>query len=156
MRYAALLILISVLAGCNVTPKNPGNGDENVQINATENGQVTFNLPFASGQVKLPEGAMKSGDFDIDGVKMIPGGTISGFNVDAGNKGGTVNLAFKAPAAPGEVRAYFLDQFKAKGIAATSTGDSVSGKTKDGDAFVIRVEPAAAGSSGTIRIQSND
>ncbi len=156
MRFAALLILVPTLAGCNVSPKNPANGDENVQINATENGQVTFNLPFASGQVKLPEGAMKSGDFDIDGVKMIPGGTISGFNVDAGNKGGTVNLAFKAPAAPGEVRAYFLDQFKAKGIAATSIGDAVSGKTKDGDTFVIRVEPAATGSSGTIQIQSND
>ena len=155
MRTMALLVLVPLLAGCNVDTKNPADNDENVTINAAENGQVTFNLPFASGQVKLPEGMMKDGEFDIDGVKMIPGGTMSGLNVDAGDKGATVHLAFKAPASPDNVRAYFLDQFKEKGVTASAAGTAVSGTTKDGDPFVIDVEPAGQGSTGTITIQSD-
>ena len=156
MRLAALLIFAPLVAGCNVHSRNPADGDENVTINASENGQVTFNVPFVSGQMKLPEGAFHNGDFDIDGVKMMPGATISGFNVDAGDKRATVNLAFKAPAAPEDVRAYFVGQFKAKGIEAAAAGDSVSGKTKDGDPFVITVRPAGQGSEGTIRVQDDD
>ena len=155
MRLAALLVLAPLVAGCNVDTKNPADGDENVTINASENGQVSFNLPFASGQVKLPEGAMNHSDFDIDGVKMMPGATVTGFSVFAADKGATVHFAFKAPASPDQVRAYFLDQFKAKGIEAAVAGNSVSGKSKDGDPFVIDVEPAAQGSTGKITIQSD-
>lgn len=155
MKPIAFLMLAALLAGCNVHSKSPA-GDENVSIKADENGQVSFNVPFASGQVKLPEGAMKSGDFDIDGVKMIPGGTITGFNLDAGHQGGTVHFAFNAPASPENVRAYFADEFKRKGVEAAVAGTSVSGKTKDGDRFVISVEPAPQGSQGTITIQSKD
>ena len=156
MRFAALLVVVPLVAGCNVHSKNPADGDENVMINASENGQVTFNVPFASGQVKLPEGTFHNGDFDIDGVKMMPGATVSGFNVNAGDKKATVNLAFKAPAAPEDVRSYFLDQFKAKGIEASAVGNSVSGKTKDGDPFIITVQAAGQGSEGTIKVQDDD
>src|SRR4051794_18620824 len=154
MRIAAFLILLPLIAGCNVHSKNPAAGDDKVTINAAENGEVTFNLPFASGQVKLPEGALGHGDFDIDGVKMIPGATITGFNLEAGDKGGTVNFAFKAPGSQETVRAYFADQFRQKGVNASVEGTSVSGKTRDGDPFVIRVEPAGTGSQGSIAIQS--
>ncbi len=156
MRIAAFLALVPLLAGCNVHSKNPADGDENVSIKADENGQVTFDVPFANGQVKLPAGAMSHSDFDIDGVKMIPGGTITGFNVDAGKKGGTVDFTFRAAASPQDVRSYFVDQFKAKGMDAAASGDSVSGKTKDGDPFVITIRPAAQGSEGTIKVQDND
>ena len=155
MRSLALVMLVPLVAACNVDTKNPANGDENVTINASENGQVTFNVPFASGQVKLPEGAMNHSDFDIDGVKMMPGATVTGFSVFAADKGATVHFAFKAPASPDEVRSYFLDQFKAKGVEAAVAGNAVSGKTKDGDAFTIDVEPAAQGSQGKITIQSD-
>ena len=155
MRSLALLVLVPLVAGCNVDTKYPKDGDENVMINASENGQVTFNVPFASGQVKLPEGMMKDGDIDIDGVKMIPGGTMSGFNVDAGDKGATVHLAFKAPGSPDNVRAYFLEQFKAKGVVAAASGTAVSGTTRDGNPFVIDVEPVGQGSQGTITIQAD-
>jgi hypothetical protein len=156
IRTAFLLGGVAALAACNVHHKNPADGDENVMINADENGQVTFNVPFASGQVKLPQGMMENGDFDIDGVKMIPGGKITGFNVDAGDKRSLVNLAFKAPGSPDQVRAYFVDQFKQKGVDAAVAGDSISGKTKDGSDFVIAVQPAEQGSTGTIKIQDND
>jgi hypothetical protein len=156
MNRFALVLLLPLLAACNVHSKNPATGDENVTINADESGQVSFNLPFMNGTVKLPEGALHNGEFDIDGVKMIPGGKITGFNVNAGEKASTVNIAFRAPAAPDEVRAYFIDQFKRKGVEAARAGDAISGKDKDGDAFVIRVQPAAGGSTGTIAIQDQD
>jgi hypothetical protein len=156
MRLVALLMLVPLVAGCNVQPKNPGGGDESVSIKADDNGQVTFNVPFASGQVKLPEGTMNHGNFDIDGVKMMPGATITGFSVFARDKGATVHFAFKSPASAENVRAYFAEQFKEKGVEAAAAGNAVSGKTKDGDSFVINVEPAAQGSTGTIAIQSDD
>jgi len=155
IRTALVLAGVAMLAACNVHHKNPADADENVSIKADENGQVTFNVPFASGQVKLPEAMMQNGDIDIDGVKMMPGATMTGFNVDAGDKGALVHMAFKAPASPDNVRSYFLDQFKAKGVKAAVAGTAVSGETNDGDPFVIDVQPAGGGSQGTISIQSD-
>jgi len=156
MRLATLLILIPVAAGCNMHSKNPADGDENVSIKADENGQVAFDVPFANGQFKLPEGAMHKGNFDIDGVKLPPGSSMTGFNLDAHDKGATVDMAFTAPGAPDQVRSYFLDQFKQKGVEASASGDGVSGKSKDGSLFTIHLQPAGGGSQGKIEIQSKD
>ena len=142
MKRTALLIPVLLLGACNFHAKNPAHGDAEVAINADEGGNVNFNLPFASGNIKLPEGAMKNGQFDIDGVKMIPGGTITGFSVFAKDKGSTVDLAFKAPQSADQVRAYFLNQFKEKGVEAAQSGNTVSGKSKDGSDFAIDVESA--------------
>ena len=154
IRVVSLLVPAVLLAACHV--HGEGNDASNVAISADENGQVSFNMPFASGKVKIPEGAFHNGQFDIDGVKMIPGGTIHGFSMDAGDKGALVHLAFNAPKSPDEVRAYFLDQFKAKGDEASQNGTAISGKTKDGDTFLIDVQPADGGSQGTIAVQSKD
>jgi hypothetical protein len=155
MNRFALLLLVpaAVLAACHVSRGN-GSGDDKVSIKADDNGQVSFNLPFASGNVKLPQNMFANGNFDIDGVKMIPGGSIHGFNVDAGDKGAMVHLAFNAPTSPNEVRSYFVDQFRQKGDEVSAAGHSISGKTSDGDHFQIDIEPSAQGSSGTILIQS--
>src|SRR6058998_2079542 len=100
MNRLALLILVPLLGGCNVHSKSPANGDENVAINADEGGNVAFNLPFVKGQVKVPSGFMHNGDFDIDGVKLMPGSQVTGFSVFAKDNGSTVNMAFTAPASP--------------------------------------------------------
>lgn len=152
-RSALLLLSIIPLAGCHMSGSRAG-GDENVNISAGDNGQVSFTLPFGHGEVKLPEGMFANGHFDIDGVKMIPGGTVRGFNVDAGEQGATVRVAFNAPKSPDVVRAYFLDQFRKRGDAAAQSGNAVSGRTRDGESFVITAESAPEGSSGTIAIQS--
>ena len=65
-----------------------------------------------------------------------------------------MHLAFNAPKSPDEVRAYFLDQFRQNGDQASQSGNSILGKTKDGEAFVIQIGPAAQGSEGTIAVQS--
>ena len=155
MTRSALLFLLTVLSlsACRVS-KAGGDSDENVSVKASDNGAVSFNLPFARGEVQIPHAMFENGQLDIDGVKMVPGGTVHGFSMNGGNKGATVNLAFSAPKSPQEVSAYFLEQFKQHGDAATQSGNGVSGKTKDGDSFSIDIEPAPQGSVGTIVIQS--
>lgn len=156
MKRIAYLLPLSLLAACNVHSKNPADGDENVTITANEGGQVEFKLPFVSGSMKLPEGMMKNGEFDIDGVKMVPGGKITGVSVFAQDKGSNVDIAFSAPTPPDQVRAYFLDQFKQKGAEVAQAGEAITGKTRDGSEFTINVGPAAQGSQGKITIHDND
>ncbi|HEY6049544.1 MAG TPA: hypothetical protein VIV07_10935 [Sphingomicrobium sp.] len=151
-----LLVPMALLTGCNVHSKSPGSGDENVTINADESGNVAFNLPFVNGQVKLPSGFMSNGDFDIDGVKLMPGSKVSGLNVFAADKGSTVNITFTAPAPPDQVRSYFVDQFRKQGVEASLAGDVVTGKSKDGSPFSIQVAAAGTGSKGTIVVHDND
>ena len=154
MRHAALLISVALLAGCNVHRSTADNGD--VAINASTNGEVNFNVPFVQGKIKLPEGSMHGSNFDIDGVKLMPGSNITGVSVFAGDKESTVHMAFHAPAAPDAVRSYFVDEFKKQGVEAKLAGDSVTGTSKDGTPFTIKVGAVGNGSDGTIDIQDKD
>jgi hypothetical protein len=154
MRSLMLLALVPLAAGCNVHSKNPAKGDETVSIKAKDNGEVTFNVPFASGQVKLPEGAMGHSSFDIDGAKLPPGSSVTGVSVFAKDEGADVTIAFKASMAPDQVRSYFLDQFKAKGVEASASSDGITGKSKDGSQFVIHLQPAGTGSHGKVEVHS--
>jgi hypothetical protein len=154
MRLAALLISTFLVAACNVHKTDDADG--NVTIQANTDGEVNFNVPFVQGKIKLPEGSMQHSNFDIDGVKLMPGSTVTGVSVFAGDKGATVHMAFKAPAAPDAVRSYFIDQFKQKGVEAAAAGNRVTGKSKDGTPFTIKVGPGVNGSEGTIDIQDKD
>ncbi len=156
MNRVLLLAPVALLAGCNVHSKHAADGDENVTINADDSGHIAFNLPFVQGQVKVPSGMMHNGNFDIDGVKLMPGSQVTGVNVDAHDQGALVNISFTAPASADDVRAYFVDAFKKQGVEAALAGDAVSGKTRDGSPFTIQVASAATGSTGKIVIQSKD
>ena len=156
MNRPVLFLLLPLLAGCNVHSKNPAKGDENVTIQADESGNIAFNLPIAEGQIKVPTSFMHNGNFDIDGVKLMPGSSVTGFSVFAKDKGSTVNMSFTAPASPDQVRSYFLDQFKKQGVEVALAGNAVSGQSKDGNAFTINVSPAPQGSQGKIVIQDKD
>ena len=154
-RFAFLLVL-PLLAGCNVHSKNPANSGDDVTIHADEGGNIAFNLPIAQGQVKIPSGFMHEGDIDIDGVKLMPGSKVTGFNLDSHNDVSNVDMSFTAPASPDQVRSYYVDQFKKQGVEAALSGDTVSGKSKDGSPFTIQVSQAGSGSVGKIVIQDND
>jgi hypothetical protein len=149
-------MLLPLLAGCNVHSKNPASGDDNVSIQADESGQIEFNLPVAEGKLKIPATMMHNGDFDIDGVKLMPGSSVTGFSVFAGDKGANVTMAFKASAPADEVRSYYVDQFRKQGVEAALAGDAVTGKTSDGSPFAIHVAEAPNGSTGKIDIQDKD
>ena len=156
MNRTALLLLVPLLAGCNVHSKNPADGDENVSIHADESGHIAFNLPIAEGKLKVPASIMHDGNFDIDGVKLMPGSSVTGFNVDAANDSATVDMSFTAPASPDEVSSYYVDQFKKQGVEVALAGDAVAGKSKDGSPFSIQVSPATSGSQGKIVIHDKD
>lgn len=155
MKVAIVLLMVPTLVGCDVASN--GNGtEENVTISADGNGQVAFKLPFAKGDIKLPAAMMHNGQFDIDGVKMIPGGSMTGFHLDSKDGVSNVNMDFTAPQTPDAVRAYFVDQFRKQGVQAALSGDAVTGKSKDGTPFTIRVTPGASGSQGSIVIRDTD
>jgi hypothetical protein len=156
MKRSALFLLVPSLAACNVHAKSPAKDDDNVTISADESGNIAFNLPIAEGKVKVPTGFMRNGNFDIDGVKLMPGSSVIGFSLDAHNHGATVNMSFKSPASPDEVRSYYVDQFKKQGVEAALAGEAVTGKSKDGSPFTIQVSPAPDGSQGKIVVQDND
>ena len=156
MNRSALFLLVPLLAGCDVHSKNPAAGDDNVTIHADEKGRIAFNLPIGNGHVNIPASMMHKGDFDIDGVKLMPGSQMTGLNVEAGHEGADVDMSFTSPAPPDQVRSYFLDQFKQKGVEAGLSGDAVSGRAKDGNQFVIHLSPSGTGSTGKIEIHDKD
>jgi hypothetical protein len=156
MNRSAFLILLPLLGACDMHSKNPAKGDENVTIQADDSGHIAFDLPVVEGKLKVPAGMMHNGNIDIDGVKMMPGSSLTGFNVNAGDHGATVDLGFTTPAAPDAVRSYYVDEFKKKGVEAALAGNSVTGRSKDGSDFKIQVEPAANGSRGKIVIHDKD
>lgn len=156
MNRSALFLLLPLLAGCTVHSKNQASDDGKVTIQSDANGVVAFDLPFVKGQVNVPASMMHNGSFDIDGVKLMPGSSVTGFSVFAADKGSTVNMAFTAPVSPDQVRSYFVDQFKEKGVEAALAGDTVRGKTRNGSLFTIQVDPSGSGSQGKIMIQAKD
>lgn len=154
LKIVALTPLL-LLAACKGEVREPAAGDEKVQMTADADGKVAFNLPFAKGEIKLPTGVMSNANFDIDGVKMMPGAKLTGFNLDAGdNQPGKVNFTFTAPASPEQVANYFLEQFRAKGMEAKVNADLLQGTTSDGDRFQMRFAPQGSGTSGTIMLES--
>ncbi len=155
MKPLAIVMLVPLLGACNVHSKHSSDNDDNVSINADETGNIAFNVPFIEGQVKVPGSMMHGGNFDIDGVKLMPGSAISGFKLNAGNQGSTVAITFKAPATLDQTRAYFLDQFKEKGVEVAASGDGISGTSKDGSPFVIHLAAAGGGTEGTIEARDN-
>jgi hypothetical protein len=156
MKRSALLLILPLLAACDVHSKSPAKGDDKVTIKADEGGNLEFNLPIVEGKMKVPAGMMSHGDIDIDGVKLMPGSRITGFSVFAADKGSTVNMAFKAPVSAEAVRSYYADQFKKQGVEVALAGDSLTGKSKDGSDFTISASPDGTGSQGKIDIHDKD
>ncbi|WP_300974357.1 hypothetical protein [Sphingomonas sp. LHG3406-1] len=144
-----------VLASCDAEMTTPAEGDEKVKMAADADGRVSFDMPFAKGEIKLPAKMLAETDFNIDGVKMVPGGTITGFNLDADkNQPARVNLTFAAPTSPEAVKAYFVEQFRAKEMELKETAEGLSGVSKEGDKFLMTFVPQGSGTSGSIRIDS--
>jgi len=156
MNRLAFLLVLPLLACCNVHSKHGDDGDDNVSLSADQNGQVAFNFPFARGSIKLPASMMHNGDLDLDGVKMPAGTSTTGFHMNSANHETTVVMNFTNPQTPDQVRSYFVDAFGKKGLEAKLEGDSVIGKSKDGNPFTIGVSPGPNGSQGQIVIHSKD
>lgn len=118
-------------------------------------GKLEIKLPGGlEAKVDMPGGMADKAKFDIDGVGLYPGAKVGTIEVKAyqrkageskGTKNAVVNIGFSAPADAAAVADWYQQQFEAKKIVARRRGETLSGKTADGDDFTLALSPAAAG-----------
>ncbi len=142
--------------GTSISVNAKSDSGEDVKITADgETGKVALNLPGFDANITLPKVVLKDSNFDIDGVKLYPGATVSSVNVKADKSGGgdnaRVQIVFSAPAEPKPVRDWFLKAFADKSVKASISGESLVGETRDGTPFTMDFATGKGGSTtGTI------
>ena len=134
-----------------------GKGATSVTVNAdTDSGKLELKLPGGiDTRINLPAGVNSLGSgkgrFDIDGVGLFPGASVHSVNVDASDKtdskSAIVKIGFNAPGDAAAVADWYQQQFEAKHKAVTRSGETLSGRTDDGDVFTIALESAGTGAS---------
>jgi hypothetical protein len=165
---AAALILATTLSACDGSKDgttisfNSTDSDGNVVASMDGNsGAVAINAPGFSGKINLPKLHLNSKDFEMNGVHLYPGSTISTMNIDAHDGGkpgkdddeGTVRVGFAAPAAPATVRDWYLQKLTAAGFTLSVSGDGLVGTTDEKKPFKLDLAPDGADKSkGTIMV----
>jgi len=170
MRFVFLIPPMMLLAACGqgeekkdkATEVSINAGDEHggVQITTGKdgNGRLKIGGDGVGIDMKIPDfvDLDVEGDFDIDGVKLYPGSNVTTVNVDASDKNGqdkaTVELGFTSPAAPAKAADWMAGEFAKKDIKVARTGDTLAGKTSDGDDFTISFAPDGANARGKVLI----
>jgi hypothetical protein len=155
-----------VLAACG---DHDGNGTEISFTGNTSDGESTSatvkdgNLKIDAGgfkaDLKIPKFAVDAKDFDMNGVKLYPGSTITSLNVDsADDKGGDVDrgrvvVAFTSPASAATVRDWLKPRFDKAGFKLTANGTGLTGTTDDDANFTMKLDDDGANKShGTIEM----
>lgn len=157
------LPLATALAAC-------GGGEEGTSISiqgdngsvtaqADKDGKVSVKAPGFEGSIKLPKFSIGAENFEIDGVKLYPGATISSLNIDDRQDGtdkGGVKVAFDAPAEATRVRDWFREQMEGAGFTVTGNRDELTGKTKSGSPYTLKIDGAGdTKSRGTLTVSGN-
>ncbi len=129
-----------------------GNGaDGAVVASADKDGRIAIDLPGFKANLDIPSIKLDAGNFDLDGVKLPTGSTITTMNIaqnrDSNAAGGGDGLAirFHSPMTPVAVRDWFATRLADKGYALTANGDALVGRTDDGKAFRLGVTPSGTG-----------
>ena len=141
--------------GASVSIAIDGNEAKTTEATAesdTESGKIELSLPGGiEAKGKLPEGLGNDGDFDIDGVGLYPGARVGSVKVNASDaaamKRAVVRIGFTAPGDAAAVADWYQQQFDAKAIKVSRRGETLSGKTEDGNDFTIALTGAGAGSA---------
>jgi hypothetical protein len=172
MRYVATPLFLTsllLLSGCgssadadekgtDVSINMQADGDSSVAAGSDgDKGKLSITTDGFEAKIAMPKIDMGGGDFEIDGVKLYPGATVTGVNINANDKGGsgasTVDFRYTAPATPDTVRDWYAKEFKARGVTATTSANGIAGISKDGDNFTMTFAPSGEGkTSGTIRV----
>ncbi|MEY2882336.1 MAG: hypothetical protein RL490_60, partial [Pseudomonadota bacterium] len=146
----------------SVSISSEGDGDGKLTVDAdSDTGKVEVTLPGGlEAKVKIPGGLPGDAKFDIDGVGLFPGAKISTVNVNATDTPGTrstVALGFAAPGDAAAVADWYQQQFADKSVTASRQGDTLTGKTEDGDDFVLALTQGAPGKAqGKLTITDKD
>ena len=128
-------------------------GTVNIDAN-TDTGNFGVKLPGGiEANVNVPGGMANNARFDIDGVGLYPGAKVGAVNVKAlagkqsGQGSATVKIGFTAPADAAAVADWYQQQFEAKKIAVTRKGETLTGKTEDGDDFTLALLQGSPGAA---------
>ncbi|MEH3157573.1 MAG: hypothetical protein PGN08_00855 [Sphingomonas taxi] len=117
-------------------------------------GEVKVNVPGFSGQFKLPGLKVNAADFDLNGVHLYPGSTITAMDVGSG-RDGNVRIRFTSPAGPDQVRGWFQERLAKAGFTLTQSGQSLTGRTEEDKPFRLDLNrDGDTGASGTIVLGS--
>lgn len=157
LRLSVALLPLSLAAcggvGGNITINDK---DGNVAIATDKDGRTTIKAPGVDITTTLPKVSLKAEDFDINGMKLYPGSTISDVNIQAGDNGNAndhVALKFAAPADLASVQAWFRDQTGKHGFKVTPSGNGFAGTTDDGQPITIELNADGKGkTSGALRV----
>jgi len=146
---AAAAVLAATLSACNDSKTgtsisiNSTDSDGNLVASMDGNtGAVAVNLPGFSGKLNLPKVHLDADDFEMNGVHLYPGSTISGMNVEAHDTGkaddeGSVRITFASPAAPDTVRDWFQQKLNAAGFTVAPSGTGLTGTTDEKKPFKL-------------------
>jgi hypothetical protein len=118
----------------------------------SDTGRVELSLPGGiEAKVKVPGNISVGSKFDIDGVGLYPGAKVGSVNVKAfdgkAGKDAIVKIGFAAPADAAVVADWYQQQFEAKKVAVNRSGETLTGKTEDGDDFTLALTQGPAGAS---------
>jgi len=144
------------LAGCDskqgtTISLNASDSDGNVVAGIDGNsGEMAINAPGFSGKINLPKIHLDASNFDMNGVHLYPGSTISGMNIDAhdhrqgSDDDGTVKVTFESPAQPDTVRVWFEQRLNGAGFRVKADGTGLSGTTDENKPFSLDLSPVGA------------
>lgn len=135
-----------------------GEGDAEVSVGGdTESGKLALKLPGGiEAKMTMPKGVIDNSDFDIEGVGLYPGAKVASVDVNArtgtNDAGAVVKVGFDAPGDAAAVADWYQQQFETKKVAVTRAGDTLTGKTEDGDDFTLAMTAGGAGTKGLLTI----
>jgi hypothetical protein len=138
---------------------NASDADGNVTGSMDASGKIAIDAPGFSGSLKLPKLHLDANDFDMNGVHLYPGSSVTGMNINAHDKGnggdddGAVTVSFASPASPDAVQSWFLDRLNKANFSVKTDGTGLSGFTDDKKPFRLDLSPDGAGkATGVITI----
>jgi predicted small secreted protein len=158
MRVLLILAPALLLAGCG---SNDGTADGtqisfngaggNAVAGIGKDGRVAIDVPGFKANIDLPKIKLDAGDFDINGVSLPTGSTISSMNITGNNNDdGGVRVAFASPVSAQAVRTWFDGKLAAKGVKLTTKGNGLTGTTDDGKAFTLTTTDKGTGASESV------
>lgn len=140
---AALLLPLALLAACN-------GRDE---AGAKQQTSLKIDTPGFKADVSMPFLNRISDEMEVGGVKLYPGTTIAGVEVNARDtRNDRVTMRFSAPADQAKVTTWFQQQFTNNGFQTRRTPTGFSGNTNDGDWFTLDLKAGGAATEGEFKL----
>lgn len=161
LRLISLAAAALALAACGEHDGNStsisfsGNSsDRAVSGGIDSSGNLKIDANGFKADLKLPKFSVDASNFEMNGVHLYPGSTISSINVNGGDDGkdtGKVRVAFTSPATAATVRDWLKERLGKAGFTLSADGTGLTGKTDDGKPFALKLnDQGATKSSGTI------